>query len=310
MHVPSLKFLFTGLLLCSGLALRLAAQTAPDASVALAAGSVPTLNPQLPTVFVAGDSTSAAGGAGPIQGWGVPFAAYFDAAKVNVYNGSRGGRSSRTFITDGSWEQVIGKVKAGDYVLLQLGINDIGAINDEPPGPLRARGTIPGIGEDTKEIDNALTKKHEVVHTYGWYMRKMISDTQAKGATPILLSLTIRNAWKDGKVERVFGGYSEWSRQLAVAGGVAFIDVSNLVADHFEKTGAEEMAKFYQPDRTHTNKDGADFNAVTVVSGLKALRGVPFGQYLSPKGTAVAAAPAERVVQPANSNAALSPGAH
>ena len=53
--------------------------------------------------------------------------------------------------------------------------------NDEPPGPLRARGTIKGTGEETKEIDNVITKKHEVVHTFGWYMRKMIADVQAKG---------------------------------------------------------------------------------------------------------------------------------
>lgn len=305
MHVFPPKSLLAGLLAFCGLALGLSAQPAPDASVAQAPGSVKTLDPKLPTIFVAGDSTAAAGG-GAIQGWGVPFAAYFDPAKVNVYNGARGGRSSRTFITDGSWEQIISKVKAGDTVLLQLGINDIGALNDEPPPPLRARGTIPGIGDETKEIDNVLTKKHEVVHTYGWYMRKMISDTKEKGATPILVSLTIRNAWTDGKVERAWGGYSVWSRQIAEAGGLAFIDLTNIAADHFEKVGADEMAKVYQPDKTHTNKDGADYNASVVVAGLKALHGASFvfAQYLSPKGEAVAAAPADRVIQATGATAA------
>ena len=42
---------------------------------------------------------------------------------------------------------------------------------------------IHGIGDDTREIDNELTGKHEVVHTFGWYMRKMIAETKAKGAT-------------------------------------------------------------------------------------------------------------------------------
>ncbi len=42
-------------------------------------------------------------------------------------------------------------------------------------------------------------------------MRKMIADTQAKGATPIMLSLTVRNIWKDGRVERGSGHYSQWS---------------------------------------------------------------------------------------------------
>src|SRR4029079_4236109 len=110
-----------------------------------------------------------------------------------------------TFITDGSWAGLIVDVKPGDYVLIQFGHNDGGAINEEPPGsdrPLRARGSLPGLGEESKEIDNVITKKHEVVHTYGWYLRKMIADTRAKGATPIVMSLTVRNIWKDGKVER------------------------------------------------------------------------------------------------------------
>ena len=52
----------------------------------------------------------------------------------------------------------------------------------------RARGSLPGLGEETQEIDNLVTKQHEVVHTYGWYLRKMIADAKAKGATPIVLS--------------------------------------------------------------------------------------------------------------------------
>ena len=130
------------------------------------------LNPALPTVFVAGDSTAAKNNGNPIQGWGVPFADYFDPAKVNIANRARGGRSSRTFITEGLWDQLLAEVKAGDCVLIQFGTNDGGAVNAEPPGstrPLRARGSLPGLGEETQEIDNVLTKKHEVVHTFGWY---------------------------------------------------------------------------------------------------------------------------------------------
>ena len=135
------------------------------------------LNPALPTLFIAGDSTAArAGGNAPNQGWGVPFADYFDTTKINLANRARGGRSSRTFITEGWWERLLAEVKPGDFVLIQFGHNDNGGINEEPPGskfPLRARGTIPGLGGESQEIDNVVTKKHEVVHTFGWYMRRM-----------------------------------------------------------------------------------------------------------------------------------------
>ena len=35
-----------------------------------------------------------------------------------------GGRSSRTFIREGLWDQLLAKVKAGDTVLIQFGHND------------------------------------------------------------------------------------------------------------------------------------------------------------------------------------------
>jgi lysophospholipase L1-like esterase len=246
-----------------------------------------TLNPKLPSLFVAGDSTAARGQGEKQQGWAVPFADYFDSTKVNIVNRARGGRSSRTFMTEGTWDQIVADLKAGDIVLIQFGHNDGGALNDEPPPPLRARGTIPGLGEETKEIDNVLTHKHEVVHTFGWYIRKMIADTKAKGATPIVLSLTVRDIWKDGHIERGSGQYGQWSAEVAKAAGVQFIDLTNLVADKFEPMGQAAVKAIYQQDSTHFNAIGADIHASLVVSGLKGLRPNPVQGFLSAKGAAV-----------------------
>src|SRR5690349_15747651 len=65
-----------------------------------------TINPALPTLWVAGDSTAANHGP-ELYGWGVPFADYFDRAKINVVNRARAGRSSRTFISEGSWGRIV-----------------------------------------------------------------------------------------------------------------------------------------------------------------------------------------------------------
>src|SRR5437870_295582 len=76
-----------------------AAPGVPPAASDLAKNPAPLvkpLNPALPTIFIAGDSTAARGQGERQQGWGVPFADYFDPAKVNVANRARGGRSSRT----------------------------------------------------------------------------------------------------------------------------------------------------------------------------------------------------------------------
>src|SRR5215471_57074 len=224
------------------------------------------VNPNLPTIFVLGDST-ANNHAGGALGWGDPFIDYFDAAKTNVLNRARAGRSSRTFITEGLWDKVLREMKRGDFVLIQFGHNDGGAINDAT----RARGSLPGTGEEAREIDNLLTKQHEVVHTYGWYMRKMIEDTKAKGAVPIVLSLTVRNIWKDGHVERGSGKFGQWAAEVAGAQKVIFIDVTKLIADKYEQLGEEKVKELFATDHTHTSPAGAELNAALIVAGIKGL---------------------------------------
>ncbi|HEU5080676.1 MAG TPA: GDSL-type esterase/lipase family protein [Opitutaceae bacterium] len=242
------------------------------------------LDPKLPTLFVAGDSTAAHGGA-DLTGWGVPFAELLDSAKINYVNLARGGRSSRTFITEGLWDNLISQVKPGDTVLIQFGHNDAGPVNDDK----RARGSLPGLGDETQEIDNLLTHKHEVVHTYGWYMRRMIDDVKAKKATPIVLSLTVRNIWKDGVVERINGGFRNWSRELAHAENVSFVDVTRILADDYQALGPAKVAEFFPKDHTHTNMAGAEYSAAAILGGLKGLRPPPLDAVLSEKGRSVAA---------------------
>ncbi|HLZ53422.1 MAG TPA: rhamnogalacturonan acetylesterase [Verrucomicrobiae bacterium] len=244
-------------------------------------------NPALPTIFIAGDSTAARGAGEKQQGWAVPFADYFDPAKVNIVNGARGGRSSRTFITEGLWDQFLAHVKPGDIVLIQFGHNDAGAINDAS----RARGSLPGVGDETQEIDNQLTHKHEVVHTYGWYLRKLIEDTRAKGATPIVLTLTVRDIWHDGRIERGSGRFSPWAAETARAEHVLFIDLTDIMADQFEAMGEDRVKALYPRDHTHFNAVGADVHAAGVVAGLKGLRPGPIAKFLSAKGEAVKADP-------------------
>ena len=112
-----------------------------------------------PTVWLIGDSTVKNGtgkGAGGLWGWGDYLYNQLDTTKIAIRNCALGGRSSRTFISEGLWDKVLVKVKPGDYVIMQFGHNDAGAVNDSS----RARGTIRGTGNETEEIDNIITKKH------------------------------------------------------------------------------------------------------------------------------------------------------
>lgn len=248
------------------------------------------IDPARPTIFVAGDSTAARAKA-PQQGWAVEFAKYLDLSKVNLSNRALGGRSSRTFITQGWWAKLLADVKPGDWVLIQFGHNDSSPVNEDPSMPrekMRSRGSLPGLGEETQDIVNVLTGKPETVRTFGSYLREMIRAVRAKGATPVLLSRTVRSQWKDGKIERG-GPHRDWTRELAQAEGVWFVDVSRLVADAFQKLGEERVKAFFPADHTHTSVSGADAVAQQVVAGLAGLKAkeANFVRWLSPAGVAI-----------------------
>src|SRR5437660_1368869 len=102
-------------------------------------------------------------------------------------------------------------------------------------------------------------------------MRQFIAETKAAGANPVVLSLTVRNIWKEGKVERGSGQYRQWSPEIAKAEGVPFVDVTNAIADQYEKMGEAKVKAWFPEDHTHTSAEGADFNASMVVAGLKGI---------------------------------------
>ena len=198
----------------------------------------------VPTIWVVGDSTA---NNQNHRGWADPFIAYFDPAKATVVNRARAGRSSRTFVTEGLWDKVRAELKPGDWVLIQFGHNDGG-----PPDQDRARGSLPGLGEEAKEF-TLPNGSHEVVYTFGHYMRRMIAETREAGAHPVVLSLTVRNIWKDGKVERGSGQFSAWSAEAAKAAGVPFLDVMNAIADQYDRMG-EAQVKAVVPRGPHPHQ--------------------------------------------------------
>lgn len=232
-----------------------------------------------PTLYIVGDSTVKNGsgkGADQLWGWGSFLDSYFDTTRISVQNHAIGGRSSRTFITEGRWDKILSTLQPGDFVLIQFGHNDSGPLDDTA----RARGTIKGIGNESKEIYNPITKKQEVVYTYGWYMRKYVNDAKAKGATVVICSPVPRNIWKNNLVERNNNDYGLWAQETADSTGAFFIDLNSIIADAYEEMGPDKVKAFFPGDHTHTNKEGALVNAASVISGLKKLRSCKLNDYL------------------------------
>jgi lysophospholipase L1-like esterase len=280
-----------------------------------AAGSAPAT----PTIFVCSDSTARNNAKGkngePCVGWGTPLADYFDAAKVTVANVAHAGTSSRTYFTNtGDWPSVLPKIKPGDFVLLVFGIND----GTPPPAP-NARGSLPGLGDETVEVKRA-DGTVETVHTYGWYLRTMAAAARDRGAQVVLLTVTTRNIWtnpkakfrdatpteplpadydpKQDRIERGTGGgkYTQWTKDLGAQLRLPVFDLTNYCADKYEAMGRETVDKFYS-DHNHTYAAGADFVAASVVAGLKALPRSPFTALLSTKGRAIPPADAKYLAE-------------
>ena len=254
-----------------------------------------------PVVFITGDSTvkNADKDENGMWGWGAVANTVFDETKIDIVNAAMAGRSCRSYLNEGRWEKVYNSLKPGDFVLIQFGHNDIGAI-DKP----KYRAAIASAKDtchvyrmqaakenlakqnviDQKLKSNAQVGSYEVVYSFGWYLKKFIQDVREKGATPILVSLTPRNEWTDGKIERRNDTYGKWYREVAEETGVELVDLHNITADFLDKKcGKKEKAmKYFNHDHTHTSLLGAKTNAQSIAKGLRDNKS-PLAKYLKKK---------------------------
>lgn len=211
------------------------------------------------TVFIAGDSTAAnkAENKRPETGWGEQLQKRFDEKRVRVDNHAANGRSTRTFISEGRWQALIGKVKAGDYVLIQFGHND----------------------ESPQKV-NAYTPPDDFRHN----LERFVAEVRAKKATPVLLTPVMRRRFdKDGKFYDTHGEYPDLTRRVAAEQKVALIDMHRLSEKVLVKYGPEGSRKLFLQlkagenpnypdgveDNTHFSPSGADIMAALAVDGMR-----------------------------------------
>ena len=236
-----------------------------------------------PVLFLVGNSTMRTGTLGNGDngqwGWGYYAPEYFDKSKITVENHALGGMSSRTFYNV-LWKDVLEGVRPGDWVIIELGHNDNGPFDSG-----RARATIRGIGDEVMPVVIKETGVRDTVYSYGEYMRRYVREVKAKGAHPILFSLTPRMAWDDKdstKVTRVNKTFGLWAKQVAEAENVPFVDLNDITATKFEKFGKDKVKTMFYIDRIHTSAFGARVNAQSAAEGIAALKDVELSKYLLP----------------------------
>lgn len=231
---------------------------------------------QKPTLYMIGDSTMHNNDK-DLWGWGTTIADHLDLTKINLVNAATAGRSTRTFIKEGRWAKVDSALKPGDYVIMGFGHNEGSKPDTNKAG---YRGVLNGTGADSVVLTwpNGTV---EVVHSYGWYIRKFIRDTKAKGATPIVVSMIPRREWdKAGKIQRASKDYGLWAKTVANEESVAFVDLNEITAAKYDNLSHDEVFALFGKDHTHTNKAGAVINAQSFVDGLKLQPSVTLNNYI------------------------------
>ena len=269
---------FLTLLLC-GLTLVLPAtlRAADDRPIVNDSGVAPEKPAagSLPTLWIAGDSTVKSNA--PMRGWGQDLGRFFDPKKINVVNRAIGGRSSRTFYTEGRWQSIVDEIKAGDWVVIQVGHNDVG----RPDASSKFRGSVKGIGDNTETVTKP-DGSTEVVQSFGWYLKTFVRTARAKGANVVLCSPIPHKKFDSaGKFVRDWAEWRGWIATCAKETGAFYVDLAEIISRDYDKLPQAEIEAMFADKGTHTNDAGALFNARAVVAGLSALKGKPLASYLS-----------------------------
>ena len=210
------------------------------------------------TVYLIGDSTMAfyRSPQFPIEGWGMPFADFFDST-VTVKNKAEGGESTRTFIEEKLWQPIADSLNPGDYLLIQFGHND----------------EVPSKESYTTEKD------------YKANLIRFITEARNKRANPVLITPVARRKFDDsGNIQEVHLVYSAIVRNVADEYKVPLIDLNKKSQQLLQELGPEKSKLLFlapgenpyypkgEEDITHFNALGARKIAEIVLAELKALK--------------------------------------
>lgn len=210
------------------------------------------------TVFLAGDSTMAfkPKTEHPERGWGMMLGDFFDE-QVSIDNRARNGRSSKSFLAEGLWAEIMADAKKGDYVVIQFGHND-----------------------SSKEKG----ERYSTPEQYRANLERMVRETRAKKAHPILCTPVMRRRFNDqGAFYDTHDVYPEVVRSLAASLKVPLVDMHRSSETVVVQHGAEDSKKIFLhiapgayeilpeglTDDTHFSAYGARLMAGLFAEGLR-----------------------------------------
>jgi lysophospholipase L1-like esterase len=196
----------------------------------------------LPTVYIAGDSTVTDQPREPYNSWGQMLPRFFKPT-VAIANHAWSGETLKSFQGERRFAKIAETIKQGDYLLVQFGHNDM-------------KDKSPGAGAFTSYADE---------------LKKAVKLARDHGATPVLITPMHRQRLnKEGKIENSLGDYPEAVRKVAKEENVPLIDLHAMSGDLYEAIGLKQIDNAFAPgDKTHHNNYGSYELARCVVEGIR-----------------------------------------
>jgi lysophospholipase L1-like esterase len=206
----------------------------------------------LPTLYIAGDSTSTDQAREPFNSWGQMLTRFFKP-DIAVANHGESGESLRGFVAERRLAKLMSVIQPGDWLFIQMGHND-----------QKEKGE--GVGAFT---------------TYKSSLKQFIAEARQHGATPVLITPMHRLILDaDGKIANSLGDFPEAVRQTAKDENVALIDLNAMSKPFYEALGPQEAHQaFAGKDTTHHSDYGSYELAKCIVQGIKDAK-LPIAKYL------------------------------
>lgn len=190
-----------------------------------------------PTVFLAGDSTVTDQTREPWTSWGQMLTRFLKP-EIAVANHAESGLRLKSFTDQRRLDKILMHIKAGDYLFIQFGHNDM------------KRGTPDEVG-------------------YQDSLRHFIDEARKRSAYPVLvISMHRRKFDENGKVVDTMQGFPEAMKAVAQEQNVPLIDLHAMSRKLYEAWGPEASARAFV-DGTHHNAYGAYELAKCVINGIK-----------------------------------------
>ena len=201
------------------------------------------------TIFLASDSTVRDYDKSeyPQAGWG-QFIGDYLTDEVIIKNHAVGGRSSKTFITEGRLAKIEEEISANDYLFIQMGHND--STNDRPE------------------------RYTEPYGSYKFYLQQYIDMAKFKNAIPVLITPVGRLHYANDEFLKDFGDYCNAMKELAEENEVYLIDLMKRSITYLSSIGYVNANGLYMisvngTDCTHFTEKGAIEMAKLVSEGMK-----------------------------------------